>query len=590
MASQYIKIFNDTVLKQSILQGYESQRQNPNLGKFTSGELAFTRDTGRVFVGNYTDNPTNDDLKTVDGGLLIGNKYLGIIDSRPFDYVGDTSLGGLSYEQPNKEEEALFVNNPRVKKDGKTNDWKNDPSFNPTYGTYNGDYLYDVWRNALIIFDNNIKPNSNTIKVTNPFLDNEQVYDELGNEISKTGTIRTPIEDWTNNDSMKEYPIYGNGYVLLRIIEPDGETIKFKSRGKISTTTTEDICNWTHNILEVQFTPNNLINALDENFFEIIQNDGKSYVTLKNEKFSSSYITDLPSIINFSSSSNEKITYDFVTSLAPSFNDDDNNKNFILGYTYNKTSDNNNITFKKFNADELCEILNVQEIIGKQEQITITVGDNLDVDFNGSNYHITLNLSKEESNKGTDDPWECGIDGAYHGTGKYINGTLSEVNNYAPTFRETTNEDESKTSAEENKDNFKKIINKFIANDIVDDYWCCNVGLNYLRTPITLSSYNSSIDKVLNGGLRVIPDHAESIILLVTTTSTSAQISVNGCNTPIFKTSQEDFTTTVEIPLIPKTTKEVIQQEEPQLVDYTTTKEYNFTATGCTIKLLGYRL
>jgi hypothetical protein len=69
---------------------------------------------------------------------------------------------------------------------------------------------------------------------------------------------------------MKEYPIYGNGYVLLRIIEPDGETIKFKSRGKISTTTTEDICNWTHNILEVQFTPNNLINALDENFFEII--------------------------------------------------------------------------------------------------------------------------------------------------------------------------------------------------------------------------------------------------------------------------------------------------------------------------------
>ena len=110
-----------------------------------------------------------------------------------------------------------------------------------------------------------------------------------------------------------------------------------------------------------------------------------------------------------------------------------------------------------------------------------------------------------------------------------------------------------------------------------------------MRTPITLSSYNSSIDKILNNGLRVIPDHAESIILLVTTTSTSAQISVNGCNTPIFKSPLANFTTTVEIPLIPKTTKEETE-EGTNIFDYTTTKEYNFTATGCTIKLLGYRL
>lgn len=32
MASKFIKIFNDTVLKQTVLQGYETQRTNDNLG------------------------------------------------------------------------------------------------------------------------------------------------------------------------------------------------------------------------------------------------------------------------------------------------------------------------------------------------------------------------------------------------------------------------------------------------------------------------------------------------------------------------------------------------------------------------------
>lgn len=76
--SQYIKFFNDTVLKQSILQGYESERSNENLGKFTMGELAFTRDTGRVFVGTYTDNRKEDDLPNFTGGILVGNRYFGM--------------------------------------------------------------------------------------------------------------------------------------------------------------------------------------------------------------------------------------------------------------------------------------------------------------------------------------------------------------------------------------------------------------------------------------------------------------------------------------------------------------------------------
>jgi hypothetical protein len=123
----------------------------------------------------------------------------------------------------------LFTTNTRVKKDGKTNDWNNNPSFNSTYGTYNGDYLYDVWRNALIIFDNNIKPNSNEVDVDNPFRKDEKVYDKLNNDITETGNIRTPLYD-ISNDLMKDYPVYGNGYVIFRIIEPDGKTIKFKER------------------------------------------------------------------------------------------------------------------------------------------------------------------------------------------------------------------------------------------------------------------------------------------------------------------------------------------------------------------------
>ena len=83
MASTSLKIYNDTVLKQSTLQGYQVQRTNDNLGRFTMGELAFTRDTGRLFIGNYTNNTTTLDSTYVSGGILTGNKYLGFVDSKP---------------------------------------------------------------------------------------------------------------------------------------------------------------------------------------------------------------------------------------------------------------------------------------------------------------------------------------------------------------------------------------------------------------------------------------------------------------------------------------------------------------------------
>lgn len=595
MASQYIKIFNDTVLKQSILQGYESQRQNPNLGKFTSGELAFTRDTGRVFVGNYSDNPTDNDLEIVNGGILIGNKYLGIIDSRPLDYVGDTSFGGLNYEQSNNEEEGMFTTNHRVKKNNNPNDWKNEPSFNPTYGTYNGDYLYDVWRNALIIFDNNIKPNSNEVNVKNPFTKEEEIYDKLGNEISQTGTIRTPIDDWTTNDNMKDYPIYGNGYVIFRVIEPDGETIKFKSRGKISNNTLsgDSICNWTHNILEVQFTPTNLINAFNQDYFGIITKDNKPCITIKDINFSQNSQVEFPASIKFSSSTDGSIIYDFVTDLASSLKDANTNENCILGYTYNKTLDTKSIKIKKITTNELSEI--IRNLIPEEEGITITAGDNLIVTESGSNFHIEF--QEKQTSTGFQDPWGSGVDCSYFGTGKIENGKLKIANDYEPIFKETIIEDASgKTttvSAEENKENFKNIIKKFIADDVTNDekYWNCNVGLNYLKNPCSIPTSCDSIGDIKDGDIRLIPDHAESIILLVTTSSSTtssspAEIYITECNTAIFKSSQKDFTSTVEIPLILKTTSET----EDNIVTYETVKTYSFSNKNCTVKLLGYRL
>lgn len=79
MPTDNIKIYTDTVLRHTILQGQEAERTEP--GTFAMGELAFTRDTGRVFVGTYTDNRTETDHSYKEGGLIVGNKFYGIVDN-----------------------------------------------------------------------------------------------------------------------------------------------------------------------------------------------------------------------------------------------------------------------------------------------------------------------------------------------------------------------------------------------------------------------------------------------------------------------------------------------------------------------------
>ena len=155
-STQYIKFFNDTVLKQSILQGYESERTNELLGKFTMGELAFTRDTGRVFVGTYTDNQKEDDLPNFPGGILVGNRYFGM----------DTEDGDM------------FI-----------------PKYNNNNKKYDGDYSFDKDSCSLIIYDNSEK------SVENEVLRND-------------GTIRIPIYI-TDDETIKSNTI--NGVNVLSI-------------------------------------------------------------------------------------------------------------------------------------------------------------------------------------------------------------------------------------------------------------------------------------------------------------------------------------------------------------------------------------
>ena len=102
MSKNHIKIFDDTVLKQSINQGTEIQRTASNLGRFTMGELAFTRDTGRVFVGNGSSKDYSElhGIPEVLGGILTGNRYLGYIDSKPLSWwkQGEYSSIPLNYD------------------------------------------------------------------------------------------------------------------------------------------------------------------------------------------------------------------------------------------------------------------------------------------------------------------------------------------------------------------------------------------------------------------------------------------------------------------------------------------------------------
>jgi hypothetical protein len=88
----------------------------------------------------------------------------------------------------------------------------------------------------LILFDKNITTNVNEQPIRRVTeIDGvltEQILDKsTGEPISiDKQTRRTPLYNTEEKDNLKERPIYGDGYVVMRILEPDGTTIGYKNR------------------------------------------------------------------------------------------------------------------------------------------------------------------------------------------------------------------------------------------------------------------------------------------------------------------------------------------------------------------------
>ena len=357
MSKNHIKIFDDTVLKQSINQGTEAQRMATNLGRFTSGELAYTRDTGRLFIGTKSSKSLNEiEMPEILGGILAGNKYLGFIDSKPLawwkggeysslplNYDSETIYGsnedGPSKETYTKESSMLREDSKyrnKLGKDGKRYEgkWERDAVYNKTYDAYNGDYLYDIYQNALILFDTNISENRNSVQgtVERPGSDAryEQYFDNNGNELPIDEQYkRTKISN-INTEYHRDHPVYGDGYVIFRNIEVDGKSIKFKDKMFNSDGTSspdakiDGYQNQSHNIIEVgSISASSMIDAMSPKQFHIknefvhlkdivedvkgFANSDNSFKLPQNVTFASNS-TNVPVTLNFDKTGSTPIT------------------------------------------------------------------------------------------------------------------------------------------------------------------------------------------------------------------------------------------------------------------------------------------
>lgn len=315
MSQKEIKLYDDSVIKLTIKQGNESERfpvtnitsggnstlgtENINLldyndissisGSFTSGELAYTRDTNRLFIGNISENLKNTQQQTL-GGVLSGNKYLGYIDSRL--NVNSNNYANLTIEERGKAINltdllssnsiyrsynfASTSNDVEYTKDKK---WQRLSYYNPTYDAYDGDYMYDIYRNALILFDHNIKPNDGTTYNNATIAGKRKTplqarWKEEENNL-KNNPSKTSVYDYTQD-------MYGNGYVLLYNIVPDGDTLcfedkSFDSAGK-SFNSNGGADNYSYNVLKLNQIPiDKVYNLLDKSKF---YKDEKGLITL----------------------------------------------------------------------------------------------------------------------------------------------------------------------------------------------------------------------------------------------------------------------------------------------------------------------
>ena len=277
MAQKHIQIYDDSVLKLSIKQGLESDRTQPENtditlsdykiastlpGAFTMGELAYTRDTNRVFVGNFTsekeflygsdtafENSSQIIQQTV-GGTLVGNKYLGYVDSKPpYD---EQNSAPLSLEDEILPESSKFRSYEHKLPSGEvlapiTEDhkWNRQSYYNKKYDAYDGDYMYDVYRNALILFDHNIKRDTSETIESNPDTKNQR-------RPSPIIPVKTDKGGTTEAVYNHTLDMYGDGYVCLYNIIPDGDTLTFKTKEFSNINGSAVVGYYTQNIISVQ--------------------------------------------------------------------------------------------------------------------------------------------------------------------------------------------------------------------------------------------------------------------------------------------------------------------------------------------------
>ena len=320
----YLQIYDDNVVKFTIKQGSENDRwpltgdykidhSNSNTtylkyenttsiieqpsdtmpGAFTMAELAFTRDTNRVFAGNFS-NTTGEAQKTV-GGSLVGNKYLGFVDSKKLPTNTDAATNGKPLQLSSANSSGLLEEGSKLRCyfhiDDKGSDskqceetedgcWPKQAYYNKKYDAYDGDYMYDIYRNALIIFDHNIQPSipaSNGSQINTNSLPSEST--------AKNTRHTTPLIPYNGGDAaVKDFTsdMYGDGYVLLYNVIPDGETLTFSEKKfeKTSGINSNNPGNYSQNIIKLKDIPfNKILEKLDGNYFK---DSGNGIITLQN--------------------------------------------------------------------------------------------------------------------------------------------------------------------------------------------------------------------------------------------------------------------------------------------------------------------
>lgn len=408
MAQKFIKIFDDTVLKQTILQGIEDERTNPNLGKFSMGELAFTRDTGRVFVGNYSSSSETQNSDPVLGGILVGNKYLGHVETKREETNQSDITSPLYYVEKTYSNEGNTTTGdiPQwIAEPVLTNTKSKSTSYNKDYEAYNGDYVIDPYASSIIFFDNTIKE------------------DEIDKNASEDKNA--PF-----NPFMK-HPLQGRGYFIFRNIEPDNDTLCY------------DVKNSYHNIIKLNKVPLNLLsNSFDETYFKKPDSGTNNTISLHPDAIRNIFETTESSDGENGQNTSKKLVYSYSNGSTNLFNQNTNLSNNAFLYLIDsgdnkeiKTLDNLSI---KLNLNGNLKF-KTSDGYTRSETKPITPSNPL-IDFS----EIVIHSQSENKSTSTQtlisDPFDFqkDIDNSYaiSGTNVFDNGMLISTDNIPNNFKE----------------------------------------------------------------------------------------------------------------------------------------------------------